>query len=191
MTIAYRMLGFAALVTTSAAIAQMPGAQVAPFEAVSIAGGGDVSIRPGPRHSYRVVAGSPDALIITSERNRGLRIRCRPDACRGQKFKIEVTAPRVTAFAVHGGGSMRIERGFGALRSVALAVHGGGLIDSTALDATEVAASVHGGGTILTRVRANLAASVHGGGNIIYSGSPTNVATSIHGGGTVTRSGRS
>ena len=190
MTIAHITLGFTLLATATIAVAQMPTARVTPFEAVSIEGGGEVVVRPGPRHSYRVVAGSPEALIITSQRNRGLRIRCRPNACRGHSPRVEVTAPRVTAFAVHGGGSMRIERGFAPLNSIALAVHGGGVIDSRAVEATHVAASVHGGGTIRTHARQNLAANVNGGGSIIYSGSPANVATAIHGGGSVTRADR-
>jgi hypothetical protein len=189
MTIAYKVLGFTALGMATAATAQLQSAQVTPFEAVSIEGGGQVSVRPGSRHGYRIVAGSPGALIITSQRNRGLRIRCRQNACHGQQLRIEVTAPRVTAFAVHGGGTMRIERGFAPIDSIALAVHGGGLIDSRAIAATNVAASVHGGGTVLTLGGRNLAASVHGGGNIVYSGAPANVATSVNGGGSVTRSG--
>lgn len=190
MIIATRMFGLAVLATATASAAQPQLAQVTAFEAVSAEGGAEVVVRPGPRHGYRVVAGSPNALEVTSQRNRGLRIRCRDNACRGQKPRVEVTAPRVTAFAVRGGGSMRIERGFAPLNSVALAVHGGGLIDARAIEGADVAASVHGGGTIQVRARRNLAASVNGGGNIIYSGPVANVATSINGGGSVTRAER-
>lgn len=212
MTFVCKMIGLgAAAAAAAAAVAQAPAAQVTPFEAVSLGGGGEVIVRPGPTHSYRITRGSPEALIITSDRKRGLRIRCRPNACTGPGPRIEVTAPRITAYAVHGGGAMRIdrgsypvdslalavhgggtmhlERGSPPVNSLALAVHGGGLLDARAITATHVAASAHGGGTILTHVRSNLAASVHGGGNIIYSGSPAHLATSINGGGSITPAG--
>ena len=203
--------GLGVFATAAAAVAQMPAAQVTPFQAVAVEGGAEVIVRPGRIHSYRVTRGSPQALIITNKPTRGLRIRCRPNACRGLAPRIEVTAPRVTAYAAHGGGTMRIDRGSypidslalaahgggrmyvqpgsPSVNSLALAAHGGGLIDARAISATHVAASAHGGGTILTYARSNLAASVHGGGKVIYSGSPANVATSINGGGTITPAG--
>lgn len=158
--------------------------RLAPFEAVSVEGGGDVVIRHGSRHGVRVLHGDLRALEITSVARRGLRIRCRPNACRGYTPRIEVTAPRVRALAVHGGGSMHVERGFAPQSDMAISVHGGGHVDTTQLRVSDVAASVMGGGKIETSAGSNLAASVRGGGHIGYLGSPQ-VATSIQGGGVV------
>jgi hypothetical protein len=155
-----------------------------PFEAVSLEGGGEVVIRPGTRHGVRVLRGDPRALEITSVWRRGLRIRCRPNACRNFTPRVEVTAPRVTALAVHGGGSLHVERGFAPQSDLAVSVHGGGHVDTTQVSASNVAASVMGGGKIETHARSSLAASVHGGGLVHYHGAPQ-VATSIHGGGAV------
>lgn len=190
MVVAPKIACLSLLATATTAIAALPAAEVIPFEGVSLEGGGEVIIRPGARHGYRILRGSAAALEITSERNRGLRIRCRPNACHNYTPQIEVSAPRVTALAINGGGSMRIHRGYAPQGAVAISVHGGGLIDTRALDVTDVAASVTGGGTVLTNARSSLAASVRGGGSIIYSGGARHVATSIHGGGSVRQAGQ-
>lgn len=177
-------LGLLTLVTAATACAAPAYVSRAPFEAVSVAGGGEVIIRRGAAHGVRVIRGDPRALEITSAPGRGLRIRCRPNACRNVSPRVEVTAPVVRALAVHGGGYMYVERGFGPQSSIALSVHGGGHIDTTQVSVSDVAATVSGGGNIETRARSSLAASVHGGGVIRYFGAP-NVATSVHGGGVV------
>jgi hypothetical protein len=173
-----------ASVACQSAVAQPISGQLAPFEAVSLQGGGEVIVRRGAAHQVRVVRGDPAALEITSVWRRGLRIRCRPNACRNNSPQIEVTTPRVTALAVDGGGSMRVEPGFAPLGSLAVSVNGGGHINTVPLSAANVAASVNGGGNIMTQARSSLAASVRGGGVIGYYGAPQ-VATTIHGGGVV------
>lgn len=181
-------LGLLSLLTAATATAAANYVPHAPFEGVSVAGGGEVVIRPGPSHGVRVVRGDPGALEITSSRRQGLRIRCRPNACRNFSPRVEVTTPYVGALAVHGGGYMLVERGFRPQRNLALAIHGGGHIDTSALAAANVAASVVGGGNIETRAGSSLAASVRGGGAISYYGAPQ-VATSIQGGGSVQPAG--
>lgn len=155
-----------------------------PFDAVSVESGGDVVILPGATHNVRMVRGDPSAVRIISTRGRGLQIRCRPNACRGQAPRVEVTAPAIRALAVHGGGRIYVERGFRPQGDVALAVHGGGQIDASELGAATVAAAVSGGGDILTHPQSSLAASIRGGGLIRYLGDPS-VATAIQGGGAV------
>lgn len=177
-------LGLLSLVTAATASAAADYIPQAPFQAVSVSGGGEVIIRRGASHNVRVVSGDPRALEITSTRGRGLRIRCLPNACRNFTPRVEVTTPSVRALAVHGGGHMYVERGFGPQSAIALSVHGGGHIDTTQLSASNVAASVVGGGNIETRARSSLAAAVRGGGVISYYGAPQ-VATSIQGGGVV------
>jgi hypothetical protein len=185
MRIAYKtcvaLVSFATAATASSASTFIPQPR---FDGISIAGGGEVIIRRGSSHGIRIVRGDPAALEITSTRQSGLSIRCRPNACRHLAPRVEVTTPFAGALAVNGGGYMLVERGFGPQRDLALSVRDGGHIDTTALAASSVAASVSGGGNIETRAGASLAASVRGGGAISYYGAPR-VATSIQGGGAV------
>lgn len=177
-------LAFATTTMSAASVAAPGVAGIVPFEAVSLEAGGDVVIRPGARHRVRVVGGDSQALEIVSTRQRGLQIRCRPNACRSSTPRVEVTIPAIRALAVHGGGRIYVERGFSPQNDLALAVHGGGQIDASQLGVANVAAAVTGGGNILTDARSSLAASVRGGGLIRYLGDPA-VTTAIQGGGAV------
>ncbi len=183
----FAIVSFAIAATASSASTFIPQPR---FDGISITGGGQVIVKRGPSHNVRIVRGDPAALEITSTRQSGLSIRCRPNACRHFTPRVEVTTPFVSALAINGGGYMLVERGFGPQRDLALSVRGGGQIDTTALAASKVAASISGGGKIETRAGASLAASVRGGGAISYYGTPQ-MATSIQGGGAVHHAGSS
>lgn len=158
------------------------------FEAVSLQGGGKVTLRHGPRQAVRILRG--DAAVSRFEvEHKSLEIR----ACEGRcpsnyKLEVEITAPDIDAIAVTGGGMITLASGFPAKNSIALAVQGGGLIDAQPIEVRQVAASVQGGGAIRTWASKSLAASIRGGGAINYRGEPS-IATSVRGGGTVSRIG--
>lgn len=188
MSIAWKLSIAAASVaaTSTAAAAAGERVHVAPFSAVAVAGGGRVTVRPTRKHEVRIVRGDLRTLEIRVSDRQGLKIRCRPNACRGEPPHILVGTPSVTALAVEGSGSILVAPGFADQKHAAGAVRGGGQIDMRNLRAHNVAASVDGGGSIFTGSASNLAATVKGGGVITYRGTPR-LASVVRGGGDIRR----
>lgn len=153
------------------------------FEAVSINGGGSVTVRQGATQKVTIVRGSA-AVSSFEVRDKSLRIYACNNSCPDDyKLEVEVVTPNVSALAVRGGGKLTLT-GFPTQGTLALSVQGGGSLDARTVQATHVAASVQGGGTIRAWPTATLAGSVRGGGGVLYRGTPT-VATSVRGGGSV------
>lgn len=153
------------------------------FEALSLHGGGTVTVRYGARQKVTILRGDPSVSSFTVE-DRSLRIRACEDGCPDSyKLEVEVVTPDMTALAIRGGGKLSMA-GFPARKTLALSVQGGGSIDTRTVPANNVAASVQGGGGIRTWATGSLAASIRGGGGIVYRGDPT-VATTVRGGGSV------
>ncbi|MFC3712118.1 GIN domain-containing protein [Sphingoaurantiacus capsulatus] len=153
------------------------------FSALSLNGGGTVTVKQGPTRKVTILRGDPKVSSFQVI-ERSLRIRACPDGCpNNYKLEVLVTVPDIDALAVRGGGKVEMT-GFPAVEKLALSVQGGGLLDTRAVEARTVAASVEGGGGIRTWASKTLAASVRGGGGVRYKGSPT-LATSVRGGGGV------
>lgn len=158
---------------------------VPPFRSVELRGGGDVTLRAGPRQQVTIVEGSSAVSRIYVHRDGKLRI----DACsyrcpRHYRLRVEIQSPQVPDVAIAGGGAIRALGGFPAEGRIAAAVDGGGAIDLRSVEASDVTAAVNGGGVISVRPRARLTAAVNGGGDIRYWGNPE-VTMAVHGGGTV------
>ncbi len=176
---------FAALLLVAAPVAATAATDVAVprFEALSLSGGGTVTVRHGATQKVTIVRGSP-AVSGFDVRDNSLRIRACEDSCPdGYRLEVEVVTPDIKALAVQGGGKVAAT-GFPTRRTLALSVRGGGSVDARAVEATHIAASVQGGGLIRAWSTGTLAGSVRGGGGILYRGTPE-VATSVRGGGSV------
>ena len=185
MTRTSLILALAALAAPAAA--QTP-VDVPRFDGVSVQGGGDVVVRHGATQQVSFTATRPELVDIKVERG-SLVIRPCRRSCRDQKLKVEVVTPSLGAASIHGGGALRIERGFPRRDKLALSVHGGGRLDAGQAGADEVSAAIHGGGLIETGAPRNLSAAIHGGG-VIRTGAPRTLAVAIHGGGTVNYCGK-
>ena len=179
------ILALAALAAPAAA--QTP-VDVPRFDGVSVEGGGDVVVRHGAAQRVSFTATRPELVEIKVERGKLLIRPCRR-SCRDQKLTVEVVTPSLGAASIHGGGDLRIERGFPRRDELALSVHGGGRLDAGNAGAEEVAAAVHGGGHIETGAPRSLAANIHGGG-VIRTAAPRSLTVAIHGGGTVKYCGK-
>ena len=178
---------FALAALAAPAAAQTP-VDVPRFGGVSVHGGGDVTVRHGAVQRVSFTATHPDLVEIKVERGKLVISPCRR-SCRNQRLKVEVVTPTLDSAAIHGGGHLRIERGFPRRDDLALAVHGGGRLDAARAEADDVSAAIHGGGVIVTDAPRSLAASIHGGG-VIKTGAPASLAVAIHGGGTVNYCGK-
>lgn len=179
------LLAAAASALAFPAVARTP-IDVRAFDSLELRGGGEVILRHGAEQRVTVIRGDPNVAAIEVEADGDLVIRPCRRSCRDQRLLVEVVTPRIEAVAITGGGSIQVEEGFPAHRSLALAVTGGGSLDARRLSATDVATSVSGGGRIRTSPGRTLAASIRGGGSVLYSGDPHRTVV-IDGGGSVTR----
>jgi hypothetical protein len=175
----------AALALAAPAASQTP-IRVGTFDAIELRGVGELVIRHGAEQRVTLLEGDRALAGFEVDEQGTLVIRACRTSCRNQRLRVEIVTPEVEAVAIHGGGAIRIERGFPAGDNLAVAVHGGGAIDARALPARNVAAAVSGGGSIRTAPGENLAASIRGGGAILYTGDPE-TAVSVRGGGAVSR----
>lgn len=156
----------------------LAAAPVAPFDAITLSGGGEVIVRQGPVHDVRLVFG--DAQVTVE----GGRLRIAH--AHGGRLRVEVTAPRVAALSVTDGGVIRVQAGFAPQATAAASVRDGGAIDLRALAAAGVTASIAQGGMIFTRPGRSLDAAVRQGGRVTYWGTPA-VHSAIEQGGVVAR----
>jgi len=187
-----RILAFSAAAAASFAAAPalaQEEVRVPAFRQVELVGGGQVTLRHGPRQSVRLLRGSQQVSAFEVDRDGRLRIRACRTSCRNYDLRVEIVTPRIDALAIRGGGSIDAQGSFPGQGSLAAAVTGGGDIDARGLEARDVAAAVTGGGVIRTDPGRTLAASVSGGGSIRYWGNPA-VTQSVRGGGSVERAGR-
>lgn len=172
-----------ALVLAAAPASAATDVALARFEALSLHGGGKVTVRHGARQQVRIVSGDP-AVSSLQVINKSLKIRVCRDSCPdGYRLEVEIVSPDLDALAVRGGGRITMV-GFPPKSALALSVERGGKIDTRSVQANRVAAAVEYGGTIQTWATGSLAASVRGGGGITYRGDPT-VATTVRAGGSV------
>ena len=176
-------LALIALALAAPAAAQTP-VPVGRFDAISLVGGGTVTVRHGPTHRVTLLRGDLATSSVEVD-DRSLEIRACRRSCRNYRLEVEVVTPDIDAVAITGGGAIRFS-GFPAQRSLAASVTGGGSLDARGMSADSVAASVKGGGTITAAPRKSLAASINGGGTVRYTGQPTR-SVSINGGGSVVR----
>ena len=176
-------LALLALALAAPAAAQTP-VPVGKFDALSLVGGGTVTVRHGPTHRVTLLRG--DLGTSSFEVKKGsLEIRACRRSCRDYRLEVEVVTPDLDAVAITGGGAIRFA-GFPAQNSLAASVVGGGSLDTRGIAANSVAASIQGGGVITAAPRRSLAASINGGGVVRYTGQPTR-SVSINGGGSVVR----
>lgn len=160
---------------------------VARFNAVSLEGGGRVTLRHGRTQRVTIIRGSSEVSRIAVGEGDSLTIRACARRCpRDYRLEVVIETPDVAALAVTGGGTINVAAGFPRRTHFAASVRGGGVIDARALRTDSSAAAVHGGGTLMVNVETSLAASVNGGGLVRYWGDPV-VASSIRGGGAITK----
>lgn len=181
MNFAQKSLALALIATASGA--GSAGSQR--IEGVGLQGQAEVTIVPADRIDVRIQRDARREVRVEYQRGSiritGCMRNCNPRALP----RVEVRMPKVSALAVHAGGSMRVGPGYAALRDLAVAVDDSGLIDAMALDAQRVAVSVEGVGEARVRVRNSLAVSAERGGRVFYAGSPPSIASSARQGGRV------
>ncbi|HTT96859.1 MAG TPA: DUF2807 domain-containing protein [Rhizomicrobium sp.] len=157
------------------------------FDAVSLSGGGHVTIRHGAVQSVTFVQGSPEFTTVKIKHGNDLDIEACNSRCpEHYDLEIEIVTPDLKAAAIEGGGHVTAESGFSNTGELSAAVDGGGHLDLTALKAEKVSAAVNGGGHIEVTALRDLSAAVDGGGSIVYHGNPQ-VSQAIDGGGSVSR----
>jgi hypothetical protein len=177
------ILAFAASAPALAA-EQVP---VPRFDSVQLEGGGDLYLVPGPVQRVTILNGSTQFTRFRVRRDGQLEIEACNERCpRNYNLRIQIESPTVPDVAVHAGGTIVAQRGFGPQREIAAAVSAGGTIDLRAIDADDVSAAVNAGGDIYVRPRRTLSAAVNAGGDIHYSGRPQ-VSMAVSGGGDVRR----
>ncbi|HST36055.1 MAG TPA: DUF2807 domain-containing protein [Allosphingosinicella sp.] len=166
-----------------------PGAaaqEMAPFQSVTLADGGGVTLVQGPAQRVTVLEGAGSAEIRVVE-GRLLIGHCRTSCPRGERrLRVEVVTPGLAEIAVANGGMIRAREGFPRQAELVASVTSGGILDLRALPAGRVRASVSQGGVILLSAEASLDASVEQGGRITYWGRP-GVHSRVRGGGVVER----
>jgi hypothetical protein len=189
MNFAQKTLVLASVTTVLSAVSSASAADPRRIEGVALRGQAEVTIVPANRIDVRVQRDERRQVSIAYERGSiritGCMSRCDPRALP----RVQVAMPKVSALAVDFGGSVRVARGYPALRELAVAIDGSGLVDTLALDAQRVAVSVDGRGAARVRVRNSLAVSVEGPGRVLYAGSPPQVASSTRQGGRLERIG--
>lgn len=174
---------FAIAVAFASSAAAQRKIPVGPFDSVELQDGGHVVVRHGPIQSVTLVRGE---ARIAVEGRRLLIENDHREHRRGERLEVEVVTPRLTAFAVSNGGTLRTAGAFPAQSSVAAAVEQGGTVDIRSLPAGAVAAAVDSGGRIFTHARETLTAAVRSGGAITYWGTPR-VTRSVRNGGVVVK----
>ncbi|HEX8388630.1 MAG TPA: DUF2807 domain-containing protein [Sphingomonas sp.] len=178
------LLAFVAAGAASAADAPRT-VELPRFTSLKLMGGGEVALRHGSTQRVTVAGRDPSRTVMRVDDRGTLVIRACEGDCRGHSPRIEIVTPAaLAAVAISGGGRITGEGRWPARRSLAVAIEGGGQIDTTALDADDVAAAVSGGGSMTVSARKSLAAVINGGGRIAYRGDPRTTRV-INGGGAV------
>jgi hypothetical protein len=185
MTVKYALVPFIALFAAPALAATT--VPVGHFDAVSLSGGGHVTIRHGATQSVTFVKGSPEFTTVKIKHGNDLDIEACNSRCpEHYDLEIDIVTPDLKAAAIEGGGHVTAESGFPSGGEISAAVDGGGHLDLAALKADKVSAAVNGGGHIEVTALRDLSAAVDGGGSIVYHGDPQ-VSQAIDGGGSVSR----
>ncbi len=183
------MIRFAALlaaatVLTGAALAGTD-VKVAPFSAINVHGGGEVTLSYGPVQRVTVIKADLKSARIAVN---GSVLDLSPctGLCWGHHdLVVEIVMPKLSAADIHGGGSIRVRGEFPQTEHVTVEVHGGGDADLSAIPAHKVNAEVHGGGSLRLKALTELNAQVHGGGDITYVGHPAHINSRTYGGGSI------
>jgi hypothetical protein len=178
---------------------------VAPFDAVELAGANNVVIRAGAKQS--VVVHADDNLLdrVTTEVHSGtLVIGNTPGSFEtNAPMSVDITVPSLTALKLTGSGNIVADgvdsqslavtlpgsgtlSGSGTATNLDVTVGGSGVVRFTTLVAAHAHAVVSGSGSIFLAATESLDASVSGSGAILYSGNPTKVTKSVTGSGAIT-----
>lgn len=165
---------------------------VGPFTGINAHGGARVTLRHGTTQRVTVIKGDMKVARITVKNGNSLDIDPCPNSfwsciSHHNDLEVEIVAPRVESFQVHGGAMLNATGAFPKEPALSLEAHGGGMLDVKAIPAETVNAEAHGGGQIHTNVISKLAAEAHGGGIIRYSGNPQQIVSQGHGGGTISK----
>ncbi len=159
---------------------------VAPFESVTLHGGGTVTLRHGTTQRVTLRQGTTQDTRVTVvdgwlviERREGARHE-------EDELAVEVVTPEALDLAVTGGGVIQSVGSFPRQGSIGVHVENGGTIDIRSMKVEAVAARVQSGGRILAKPQESLAAHVSQGGVVTYWGAP-NVHSRVEQGGVVGR----
>jgi len=164
------------------AVENMP---VPAFHNVELAGGGNVTLVPGPVQRVTILEGNSQFTRMRVDGTGRLRIDTCNDRCpQHYTLRVEIQSPSLPGVGITGGGTIRATNGFAEQSRVAAGVNGGGVIDLRAVRGGNVAVGVNGGGKVFVNARETLTAGVNGGGEVRYVGNPQ-VTSAIDGGGTV------
>lgn len=152
------------------------------FRSIELRNGGHVIVRHGQTQRVTVLSGKPRVRLAENER---LVIdHCKQDCPRGERVRVEIITPEVSAVAVSNGGRLQTLGAFPARADIAAAVESGGMIDIRSIPADAVTAAIDSGGRIFTTARKTLNAAVVSGGGITYWGN-AQVQQAISDGGVV------
>lgn len=159
---------------------------VPPFKAISVHGGGHVTLMHGATQRVTLIKGDPKIVEITVHGGTLDLSPCRTSCWfRNAQLDVEVVSPSIEAVEAHGGGDIHAKGQFPQQAHISVSAHGGGDVDIRAIPAENVSAEVHGGGDVHLTALTSLSASAHGGGDIVYSGNPKKISSSTHGGGDI------
>jgi len=159
--------------------------KVAPFSAINVHGGGEVTVHYGPVQRVTIIKADMKTAKIEVNGS-SLDLSACTGMCWGHHdLVVEVVTPRLEDVEVHGGGTIKAEGNFPKLPHMTVQVHGGGDADIAAIPVDKVDAQVHGGGSLRVKPISSLNAQAHGGGSISYVGHPAHIDRQTHGGGSI------
>jgi hypothetical protein len=178
--------------------------ELAPFDAVELAGSNEVTIRVGGEQSVvvhaddnlldRVTTRVDDRKLVIGNEGGGFTTR--------NPIRVDVVVPAVHGLALSGSGTIDAEgidvdeltvvlsgsgvvSASGCARRVEVKLNGSGDAKLQRVVAQEAHANLSGSGRIAVNATESLEASVPGTGSIEYSGNPPQVRTSVDGVGSV------
>ncbi len=177
---------------------------VAPFSAVDLAGGNNVTVHVGGAQS--VVVSADDnllAAVTTSVLDRKLVIGTTGSFAANAPTGVEVTVPSLRTLTLSGSGTLAVDgidarrltvtlsgsgviRASGTVNRLDVSLTGSGSMQLAQLAGRDVRAVVSASGMIMVNASQRLDASVQGSGVILYTGAPAHVTRSITGSGAIT-----
>lgn len=175
---------FCSSILVTSAVAAQP-LSLPSFTGVGLNGSGEVRIRHGASQQVVIRRGDASISEITVERGGSLQIRtCRTFCPSGYRLEVDIVTPRIGDLAVSGSGAMIVGPGFAPTASRSIAINGSGMIDASALSASQADVAVSGSGRVRAGAMRRLQAAISGSGKIGYAGRPE-VQSAISGSGWV------
>lgn len=160
---------------------------LAPFRAVTLRGGGKVTLSYAPIQRVTLLKGSSKYTgVAIAEDGRLVIDRCQSECPKGYELEVEVLAPDLLDIMVSDGGTIESRGSFPRQAELGVAVGDGGTIDLRSMTVDFVEAAVHDGGRIFAKPQRGLVAKIARGGVITYWGHP-HVTSSVEQGGVVAR----